>query len=1243
MKRSVNEAFDQILTTLGNLDNFGRSHSPSVFLVYAHDKPNAATKYDRCVHLLVKWLQRVGAQIISDRSLVPIVSTRHNEAEAVRDILSNQICLLPLVSGSTSNEDVISSVDKVLLCGSDTLQEYCESEIGTRYMNAIQQLCEEGYHQGIHPEQRQDDMRGLMKSFRQTGQVHHVHTELAFLQVRCQRTRAIGHGIIPVALDGELMRYVPCLEDTALILKLKSTTDLDLQKLFFKILRQLYVDHEYVTQAFQECHNEVSTSVEWSTGNEMDLADKTRIRINKAITTCNERGAIIYREQKRREEFRNRAFPITCQRQWLVPFGRNKDFVGRGEVMDRLLELIPPRAETDHRQHTAIEGLGGMGKTQMALEAAFRVRDRDPQCSVFWVPAVDVTSFENAYREIGQKLQVPGIKEDGADIKLLVKNARSQDSGGRWLLIVDNVDDAELFFGPAALCDYLPSSPLGSILFTTRNHQAVVKLDIRLQNIITAESMSVTEALEMLQTNLKDNQTRDRDNTTALLKLLAHLPLAIKQASAYMAKMGMSTTKYRQHCQASDQRLIELLSQENEYEGRYKGMSNAIATTWLVSFTHILRDQPLAADILRWSCFLVDKDIPVSLFSQGEDELAVDEAIGTLKAYAFITEREDQQSFDVHRLVQLAMRNWLQTQGQQEFWIEETMQRLADIFPFPEHENREVWRQYLPHVLSAVHFQEHDVREEADIRLLFNIAESYALLGRYREAEEMHRQALDLREKVLGEEHLDTLDSMNNLAIVLQQQGKYKEAEEIHRQALDLREKVLGEEHLDTLDSMNNLAIVLQEQGKYKEAEQMHRQTLYLMKKVLGEEHPSTLGSMNNLAIVLKQQGKYEEAEEMYRQALDLREKVLGEEHLDTLDSINNLTIVLQQQGKYKEAEEMHRQALDLREKVLGEEHPDTLASMNNLAEVLRQQGKYEEAEEMHRQTLGLRKKVLGEEHSSTLGSMNNLAIVLKQQGKYEEAEQMQRQALDLKKKVLGEEHPSTLGSMNNLAIVLKQQGKYEEAEQMHRQTLGLRKKVLGEEHPDTLASMNNLAIVLKQQGKYEEAEEMHRQTLGLRKKVLGEEYPDTLASINNLAEVLRQQGKYKEAEEMHRQALELREKVLGEEHLDTLDSMNNLAIVLQQQGKYKEAEEIHRQALDLREKVLGEEHPDTLGSMNNLAIVLKQQGKYEEAEQMQRQALDLKKKVLGEEHPSTQGSINNLALVLQEQGKHEEAEQIFE
>ncbi|RYO97854.1 hypothetical protein DL764_007251 [Monosporascus ibericus] len=207
---------------------------------------------------------------------------------------------------------------------------------------------------------------------------------------------------------------------------------------------------------------------------------------------------------------------------FIVPFGRNEDFVGRVPILQQLLERIPPSANKDDCQRTAVEGLGGVGKTQVALEAAYRVRDKHPACSVFWVPAVDSLSFEKAYHKIGEALGVQGLDGDKADVKSLVKAALSRENAGSWLLIVDNADDLKLLFSDPALADYLPFSRKGSILFTTRNHEVAIRLDIRL--IITLKEMNNGEATELLQTGLKENQTHNTESTACLLEFLANLP-----------------------------------------------------------------------------------------------------------------------------------------------------------------------------------------------------------------------------------------------------------------------------------------------------------------------------------------------------------------------------------------------------------------------------------------------------------------------------------------------------------------------------------------------------------------------------------------------------------------------------------------------------------------------------------------------------------------------------------------------
>lgn len=487
----------------------------------------------------------------------------------------------------------------------------------------------------------------------------------------------------------------------------------------------------------------------------------------------------------------------------LVPFGRNQSFVGRETILSKLLERIRPGKNKDDCQRTAVEGLGGVGKTQIALEAVYRVHEDHPDCSIFWVPAVDVNTFENAYRDIGKQMKIAGIDEDKADVKRLVKTALSDESSGSWLLVVDNADDITLLFGVTRLSDYLPFSRKGSILFTTRNHEAAVKLVVHKSGIVPVLEMDWSEAFDLLRKGLNESQISDTKSTKRLLDFLAYLPLAIRQASAYMDKNQISTSEYLELCESEREDMIDLLGRDFDDPHRYKEIQNPVATTWLISFHHISKHDQLAAEYLKFMSLLAEKDIPKSLLPTARKIKAL-EAIGTLKAYAFITQREGQDSFDMHRLVRLAMQNWLENEGLKSC-VTSAIQRLDQAFPFPKHENRDMWMKYLPHAQAALEFREHPEGGKVDASLLFNVAESYSLLGQYQKSEQMHRQALQLYEKVLGKEHPDTLTSMNNLALELSNLGKYEEAEQMHRQTLQLREKVLGKDHPSTRRSRKNL------------------------------------------------------------------------------------------------------------------------------------------------------------------------------------------------------------------------------------------------------------------------------------------------------------------------------------------------------------------------------------------------------------------------------------------------------
>jgi tetratricopeptide (TPR) repeat protein len=478
-------------------------------------------------------------------------------------------------------------------------------------------------------------------------------------------------------------------------------------------------------------------------------------------------------------------------------------------------------------------GLGGVGKTQIALECAFQLQKILPMLSVFWVRANDMTSFDNAFREIGQQLEVPGLENDKTDVKRLVKTKLSQESTGRWLMIMDNADDFEIFYHDgrkdnrfSALSEYLPFSMLGAILFTTRDREAATRYAG--SNVIDIDKMDDEESRELLQRSLQDKQLiNDHSSTTRLLELLVNLPLAVMQAAAYLNVKGSTIAEYLRVYKESSDNTIKLLSKEFEDIRRYPGMKNPVATTWLISFQQIQDRDPLAADYMAFMSCIKEQDIPLDLLPPAS---AFDktEALGTLKAFGFIKTRVSGASYDMHRLVHTAMQNWLKLKDEWKIWNHKTLKQITNIFPWPQHKNTALWMMYLPHAQCTVTtfntgFSSTQETKELLGRLLHNLGECSRIRGQYAEAETTGRQTLQLKEIVLGKENPDTLLSMNNLASSLRQQGKYAEAEAMHRQTLQLREMVLGKEHPDTLGSMNNLASSLRQQGKYAEAEAMHR------------------------------------------------------------------------------------------------------------------------------------------------------------------------------------------------------------------------------------------------------------------------------------------------------------------------------------------------------------------------------------------------------------------------------------
>ncbi|RHZ52142.1 hypothetical protein CDV55_102329 [Aspergillus turcosus] len=690
---------------------------------------------------------------------------------------------------------------------------------------------------------------------------------------------------------------------------------------------------------------------------------------------------------------------------WMVPFRKNSRFVGREEEVGKIEGLI---MQQDGPGRIAICGLGGVGKTQIALEVAYRMRSRDPECSIFWISCTTPESVEQAYMSIASELGMTNTKPAG--VKEQVKAYLSQHSTAKWLLIFDNADDMQMW----TMLDFLPESERGHILFTTRSRQIAVKLAS--SDVIMIPEPDTETGVKILRNSLmKKDLLNDHEAAIALLKELTCLPLAITQAAAFINVRGIGLSEYTTLMQENEPDVIELLSEDFGDEARYKDIQNPVATTWWISFQQIQQLNQTAIDYLYFMACISPRHIPPSLLPQTISKKKKVDAIGLLKAFSFVDEEVGDCSLNLHRLVHLATRNWMRENQQFTQQILKTADRLSEAFPDHHHTNRKLWREYLPHVLSFVREVEFRQKQDKYVNMLKKIGNCLLKDGRYKAAEDQYLRVLDIRRRVLGPEHPNTLTSMNSLASNYWKQGRWKDAEELGVEVLKLRKQVLGPEHPNTLASMGSLALTYQKQGRWKEAEELQVKVLRIRKQVLGPEHPNTLAAISNLASTYSCQGRLEEAEELWVEVLRLRKQVLGPEHPNTLISMNNLASTYQKQGRLEEAEELEVEALRMREQVLGLEHPDTLISMANLASIYQKQGRLEEAEELEVEVLRLKKQVLGPEHPNTLISMNNLAITLRSQEKLQAALALMEQCVALLNKVLGQDHPDTLSSTRAL------------------------------------------------------------------------------------------------------------------------------------------------------------------------------------------------------------------------------------
>ncbi|EWG55509.1 hypothetical protein FVEG_17534 [Fusarium verticillioides 7600] len=652
--------------------------------------------------------------------------------------------------------------------------------------------------------------------------------------------------------------------------------------------------------------------------------------------------------------------PTTESKSHYLPLPRNKNFTGREGTIAELQKLL----FTDpNGQRVALVGLGGVGKTQIALQLAHLVKKEeqaDRSYSVIWMPALSMASFEQVCTKMISEFGIEQTNDENA--KETFRKFLRSEKAGNWFLIIDNADNIETLYGtaeaPGGIVEFIPDCEHGYILYTTRSREVAVS--VAQNNVVKLSGMDDEDAKALLKSSLiEKDQMKDTILIDKLLQKLAYLPLAITQASAYMKVNEISVNEYLHLLQNTNQDMVELLSCEFRDRTHYDSSQGAVATTWIVSFKQIRALHEDAATILSVTAYLEPKAIPRALLPPLGSEQRMTRAIGTLCGYSFLSKREDGETFDMHSLVHLAIKRWNEEEGLEAGTRQMTFAHIAETFPYDDWEDRELWRQYMPHALRLL-----TSADGANIshrgRLGDKVGRCLLIDGQTRQAVHILESVVELDRTTLVENDIDRLTREHQLAIAYYDNGQTKQAIELLEHVVAMRPD-LAENDPARLASQHALALAYGTDGRVKEAIELLEHVVAI-RPDLSENHPNRLAPQHALALAYETDGRVKEAIELLEHVVATRPD-LSENHPNRLASQHALARAYMTDGRIKEAIEMLQHVVAVRSVVLSEDHPDRLSSELALGITYQQNGQTKEAVELLEHVVSVRKIVLSEDH----------------------------------------------------------------------------------------------------------------------------------------------------------------------------------------------------------------------------------------------------------------------------------------
>ncbi|GAA0938512.1 FxSxx-COOH system tetratricopeptide repeat protein [Actinocorallia libanotica] len=800
---------------------------------------------------------------------------------------------------------------------------------------------------------------------------------------------------------------------------------------------------------------------------------------------------------------------------------RNVTFTGRGSALEQLRDQLLRRGQSVVVPQ-ALYGLGGVGKTHVALEYAHRFRtDYDV---VWWISAEFKDRVNSSLAELAGKLGI-AVGESVAEAAAAAREAlRLGTPYKRWLLIFDNADD------PAELQDDLPEN--GHVLITSRNQnwaQIAASLEI---DVFTSD-----ESIAHLKRKVPAITDRE---ALEVSESLGYLPLAVEQAGAWMSSTGIAASDYLQQLEDQTAQALSLAP---------TNFPVVVAKTWSLSFNRLTESSPAAIRMLQLCAFFAPEPISTKMIYSDEmarllsaydptlrEKQMVAKVVQELNRFALAKVNYGDNTVQVHRLVQAVVSAQM-TPEERDAACHDVHRILRGAKPSQEGmdmptDDPSSWpmfEQILPHLVPS---RAAECTEEETRQLLIDLVRYLWRRGEFVRAHALGQSMADLWTESFGEDDQQLLYLRFQMNNALRSLGKFETAYESDRDVYErqMRQDRIGPDHSHTLMTAGGLGADLIGLGRFQEALELFQQTYQNRKNSFGEDYPLTLSAANNVALVRRFLGEYYEALDMDTETLARRRTVLGDNHPLTLSSAENLGRDLRDCGRYRESVEELRRTHAAIVEVLAVSSNEALRTAKSLAVSLRKLGEYEEAKQLMEETL--RSYELSFPSSPDRPSTElALASCHASLDDYQTAKTIARGIHETQTRNLGPEHPFTLATGTNLVAFQRATDELDQAIVLGRSTLEGLTTRLGADHPYTLSCAVNLANALADKGELAEASALESSTLSRLRQVLAHDHPDTLICEANHTVTLRQLGRTSESMERRDEVLGALRTVLGQGH----------------------------------------------------------------------------------------------------------------